>query len=389
MVYPFEYTRQDYLDALALEKANERQNGWVVHLFLMAGAGCVVYLNLSALRRTLEQNDPAALGAAFAVFMFLLLSYSPRIIPALTFSVRLKLGKIPREIIGAHEIEIADTYLGFSCGGTVHRVGYAGLTRVNHNDRTVLFYMQDGSVEAVPLRAFGSTAESRGRILARIETLARRSVDKPSAPAVSPGASSAIRCSPLPAWPLNASNKITFSINVREFLHCNTFHIKRQRARALTSPVKCLYLALLLLSMAGCIAGLCQWAGGGIPVGFLRVFYIIEVPGCMIGLLAWYRPARLVNFAMEQNFKLGRYPAGYWQERQVEWNQEALAYRYGLTASSVKWNLFSALLDDGVYLYLYQGDNLVLFIPKAAMDGLAENFIRTFRKNREARTCTQ
>ena len=367
MIYPFTYTTEDYLEALALEKANRRQSMGIVHLFFMAAAGCAVYLNLSTLRGTLRTDDAVSYGAAFLTVFLLAAAYSPRLMPSLAFRWRLRTGQIPEGVIGRHTLAVEEDYLEFSCGDMRHRTAYSGLIRVNHNDRIALFYLANGAVEAVPLVAFGSSGAGRARELKRIEELARR------ASAGGARADGFVR---------PGAVRVDYRVSREDFLRCNVFHERRMRARALRDPAKCFWLVFLILAAVGSVRGLVAWCSGEtVPMGFVHGFYVLEALGCALGASLWYRPAALVNCAVRQSLKAGRYPPGYWGERAVWWDRGGIAFRYGAFSSSLPWKALSDICEDSEFLYFYQQEQLIMFIPTRALGNRAAAMREIARQN--------
>ena len=376
MEYVFEYTKQDYLDAQALKRANERQPLWMLHLLLLLGAGCVVYLNLSTLRGTLTRDDTAAWWAAAVACLALLLNYSPRL--SAVISLALGKGKTgdAGEITGPRRVAVRENYLEFDSGGVCRRSGYQSLVRVNYNERTILFYLQNGAVEAVPTRIFKGNAAGKNRFLARISELANKA-DSGQGAELGDGFG-------------QYEHQVLYRIGLADFRHCNCFHIKRTRAREWSRPGKCIWLLLLLVAAAGSLKGLYLWSAGfRFPMGFLKLFYLAELAVWPVGLLMWYRPCRLVNFAMEQSFRAGRYPAGFWDERVFSWDGEHMAYRYGSTAAALEWAALTVVWEDEEYLYFYQGNVLVLFVPKAVLGGAVKGLAAAVRGKGGRYICTQ
>ncbi len=356
MIYPYHYTKADHLEAIALQKANSRQSSGVLHLILMLGVGCIVYLNMATLRHAFDRNDSVSFAVAIVVTALLLINYSPKIMPALIFAWKSKFHDIPSSLIGPHELEINDKYLAFHSQGTETRVVYTGLARVNHNSKIVLFYLMNGVVEAVPLRALGSTPDDCTEVLTLIETLSRKANEKKKSES-------------LPVWKPEADFRFSCSITQEDVLTCNGFLVREERSRRLRMPIHWLYLLIILLCVAGCAVGLAQWGAYTPSLRiFQQIFYILEIPGCLIAILFWYRPLAMVNYAMVQNFKLGQYPIGYFSDRHIEWDRESFAFRYGVFGLCLDWDSITHAYDLGNYLYLYQGDTLVLFLPKAGKE---------------------
>lgn len=356
MIFRYENTPEDYLDALVLQKANARQNRTLFHLILLLVIGCLVYLNMSTLRLSFDRNDSVAYWAALVVMGILVVNYSPKIIPSLILRGRYALNRLPPELMEDREFEMTETFLCFRHGKTEVRVCYEGLSRVNHNNTTVLFYLQSGVVEAVPLRVLGDCASERTEILKEIEASAVK-------------ANSRKKPSRLPAWFPETGNQLVCSIQAEDVFRCTRFHQRIQRRlRLRKDPIQWLSLALILLCGIGGVYGLTHLAR--LPEDFcpyLRIFYLLELPGCAAAALLWYRPAALANYGIRQAIRLGRYPYGYLGERNVEWNETSLAFRYGVYGVRVDLEGISRICDDGSYLYFYENDILTLFLPKAGI----------------------
>ena len=354
MIYRFENRMEDYLDALALEKANARQNRALLHLILLLVIGCLVYLNLSTLRMSFRREDTIAYGSALAVMAVLLVGYSPKIIPSLLFPIRERLNLLAPNTLGPREFEMNDRFLGFRYGGTEIRVGYRGLARVNHNDHTVLFYLQSGVVEPVPLRALGVNTEERMETLERIQANAIKASRK--AP---------VELSP---WLKAPVGSFSCGVTEKDILACGGFDAGVRRKARLRSFSVWLSLAIIFLCCLGGGYGLLHLSL--LPEAllvYLKVFYMLEIPGCLIALLYWFRPAPMIIWGIRQNLKLGLYPMGYLGTRWVEWNRNSLSFRYGVYGMCVDWDCVSRISDDGHNLYFYQNDTLLLFLPKAGL----------------------
>ncbi len=351
MVYRYTFSREDYLQARALEKANAHQSAGLFRLALFLAVGCLVYLNLSTLRRSFDRNDTAAYTAAAAVVLLLILDYSPRIVPTLTLPLQLRLGWLPEDIFGEREFGMEDRYLSFRYRGVETRVGYEGLARVNHNEDTVLFYLTSGSVEAVPMRALGTSRETLAEIARRAQKANARQ-----------------KTAPLPAWKGEDASRCTVPITEADVLRCSRYDTRVRRACRARSPIAWVWLAVLALCAAGAVFGPANAVDSGLSFGkALRVFWFLEIPGVILGLLYWYRPAALVEYGLRQSLRLGRSPTGYLGERALEWDGRSLAFRYGVFGVSMAWTAFTSVRDDGEYLYFYQGDTLILFLPKNAL----------------------
>ena len=116
-------------------------------------------------------------------------------------------------------------------------------------------------------------------------------------------------------------------------------------------------------------------------MGFVHGFYVLEALGCALGASLWYRPAALVNCAVRQSLKAGRYPPGYWGERAVWWDRGGIAFRYGAFSSSLPWSALSDICEDSEFLYFYQQEQLIMFIPKRALGNRAAAMREIARQN--------
>ncbi|MBR6114336.1 MAG: YcxB family protein [Oscillospiraceae bacterium] len=351
MVFRYTYTREDYLEATALEKANAHQSAGLFQLVLFLAVGSLAYLNISTLRSSFDRNDSVAYAAAAIVIALLILDYSPRIVPALTLPLRLRFGLLPEDIFGEREFGMEDRYLSFRYRGVETRVGYEGLARVNHNEDTVLFYLNSGAVEAVPMRALGTSLETLAEIARRAQKANARQ-----------------KTAPLPAWKGEDASRCTVPITEADVLRCSRYDTRVRRACRMRSGITWLWFFLLALCAWGAAVGLTRGPGEGLSFEkWLRIFYILEIPGVLVGALYWYRPAAMVSYGVRQSIRLGRYPTGYLGERRLEWDGRSLAFRYGVFGVSMAWTAFTSVCDDGEYLYFYQGDTLILFLPKNAL----------------------
>ncbi|MBQ4473894.1 MAG: hypothetical protein II930_06310, partial [Lachnospiraceae bacterium] len=344
----YDFTRQDYLEAEVLQKANAHQGPGLVSLVLFLAIGVLVYLNTATFRASIAANDSIAYGAGGAAVVLLLLNYSPRLIPTLTFPVRERLGRISPGVIGPREFEMNERYVQFKYAGVCTRVGYEGLARVNHNDKSVLFYLINGAVEAVPMRIFGGTAATLSEIARRAQEANARSRMTEIGPLLGAQA-----------------NRLVCTVSEEDALAAARVETIRGRRIRMRNPITWIYLAVILVCAAGGVWGLVSGITGTVSFGtFLRIFYVLEIPGSIIALLYWFRPFFMVSYGLRSNLKLGRYPTGYLGERRIEWDDTGIAYRYGVIGLAADWSAVTEVLDDGVHLYFYQGETMLLFLRK-------------------------
>ena len=357
----YDFTQQDYLEAKSLEKANAHQGAGLFTLILFLGVGVLAYLNVATFRGSLASNDSLAYSVGGVIAVLLLVNYSPRLIPTLTLPVRVRLGLIAPGVIGTREFGMKDQYLEFRYGGMLTRVAYEGLSRVNHNEKSVLFYLLNGACEAVPLRVLGM------KTLTEIASRAQKANAKSTNTV-------------LPRFKSLEAEQVTCTVTETDALHCNRPEVVRQRRSRAKNPMTWLYLAVILLCFAGGLYGLASGAGAGLSfAGYLKVFYVLEILGSAIAFLYWFRPVWMVNYGLRSTLRLGRYPTGYLGERKIEWDAEGIAYRYGVIGLSADWDTVTEVRDDGSYLYFYQGESLLLFLKKeelAANASALEFYIR-------------
>ncbi len=352
MVYQYDNRKEDYLDALALEKANARQNRALLHLILLLVIGCLVYLNMSTLRMSFNREDPVSYGAALVVMAILLVSYSPKIVPSLLFPIKQRLDLLPEYILGPREFEVNSQFLCFRYGGTEVRAGYKGLARINYNEHTVLFYLRNGAVEPVPLRALGTDTSERMAVLNQIQAKVLR--DK--ARQKSDG---------LPDWMKAPAGTFSCGITEKDVLFCNRFDTRISRKYRLRRFSGWLYFAMILLCCFGGGYGLTHLAMlPAVIRTYLHALYVLEIPAGLIALLYWYRPAVMTDWGIRKSLQLGRYPIGYLESRLVEWDENSLAFRYGVFGLRMDWDCITRISDDGHNLYFYQNDTLLLFLPE-------------------------
>lgn len=361
MIFHYLQSQEDYLEAAMLQQANRYQKGGVYQLAFRACIACLVYLNLATLRQSFQRNDLFAYVPALAVFAALLVSFSPKLkgkLLSLLNQVLARPETSEERAFGLHE-----GYLAFHHEGSELRVGYDALARVSHNQRTVLFYLSNGVVESVPLRAICQGDWDYTQVLETIERRANKAnkQDRPTT---------------LPAW-FEDTLPFVCRITPEAVLQSGRPSLRAQRRARWKEPMHWLSLLILLLCAVGGCYGLAH--GSTIPpqlAPFLSVLYVLELPAAAIGLLVWYRPAAMVNLGLRQAIKANAYPRGYLGERIVEWNEDAVAFRYGAFGMRLQWANITRVCDDGQYLYFFEKDILSLFLPKAA---LPEAFCATVR----------
>lgn len=367
MIFQYENQLHDYLDAMRLQKANARSNRVVQHLIVLLAAGCLVYMNLATLRMSFDRNDTVAYGVALVVMVLMLAVYSPKIIPSLVYPILERLDLLPLDSVGHRELEVQDRYLCFRHWGTEVRVAYEGLMRVNHNDKTILFYLENGTVESVPLRVVGATKEECTAFLEMIQQKARK-------------ANARKNKTELPQWLENPQLTMTCQVDRESIVVSTLREIKTRRRNWYKRFFSVVFVGVLLLSIVGGIYGLIyrEQLSAALQT-YLTVFYILELPGCLIAAVLSYRPNFLVKWTLDQSLRAGNYPTGYLGSRKVEWDAECLAFRYGYFGLKIQWDWVGAVRDDGINLYFYQGDTMFLFLPRkelssAFMDMLAEKY---------------
>lgn len=367
MIYRFTFTQEDYIESNALQKANARENRGVYHLVLLLGLGCIAYLNTAVFRSALTYNDTFSYGVGIVVAVLFLLQYSPRIIPSLIIPLQLKYGRLPKGLLGPRSFEIADDRLIFTSSVARVSFGYDALTRVNHSDKIVLFYFENGTVHPVPLRALGQFSYERTEVLEGIQKKAaeiNEAGTKPSRTLLSKG------------------NSFSCQIRPDDVLRANQYELFLQRRKKVKDPFSLFTLAFILYCIAGGIYGLVNL--DLLPEslrGYLTVFLILELLGAAIAMLIWFKPAFLAQYTLKQMLKAGQYFPGYIGDRIVSWDEKELEIAYASNEMYFPYSSFT-VVDDGQELLFLQDENLVFFLPKKDVPGRFIQALENYQKNR-------
>ena len=359
LVFEYTYSKEDYLNALELQTINSRKSTWMLRLFGILAAGCAVYISVSTLRGMFFTDDVVSYMASLATVAALLLRYDRRLIPRLLFEYRLKTGGVPQGLIGRHTVEVGEDVLTFSYADTEHKISYGNLVRVNYNDDTILFYTGTSAVEAVPIRAFG-LADERARVFKAIEErvkLAKTSKNPQKAlPYIEPYREDGLRA-------------VEYTVSPEGFFHCNNVHIRYLRRRGLKKPFALFWAVVIMTVALGSIQGIALRFQGITPqMWIVTVYYAAGLIVSLAGAVIMIRPAWLINFGFQQRMRMGQYPPGFFDTRRLQWSREWVAFQYGLMGAKFPWSAFTDILADEEYVYLYQDDNLVIFIPKAVLE---------------------
>lgn len=352
MTFRYECTREDYLNATMLQKANARQNNGIFHLMLLVGIGCLVYLNMSTLRAAFSKNDVVSYGAAIFVTALLLINYSPKLLSAVKFELGVRLGLVEDDSFQEQIFSYNEEFLSFQSGSVESRIGFEDLLRVNYDKKTVLFYFRNGVVQAVPMHALEDNQEERTKILEEISAFAVK-------------ASKRKRQDRIPAWEISGGKQFLCRITEQDVLACGGFQAKFFRHWRLKNPMQWLYLAVILFSAAGAMVGLADPSRiPGELALYLPVFYYAELIGAVIAIFYWYRPAFLTRLGIRQLLAAQGYPREYIGLRTVTWNDAQVAFQYGVNAVCLDMHPQTRCYTDEQNVYVCYRDMLVLFLPR-------------------------
>ncbi len=359
MKVSYQYGKSDYIRALTLLAGNRQRDTMLLRLFWKFAVGCAVYLSTAALRDMLLVNDTVSYLAGAAVFFILLLADNPRVLPALLFDRRLASGKIPKGVIGSHEMEAADDMITFTSSGVEHMMRYGNLTRFIVHDDAILFYQQEGAAEYVPARAFGQSHEFK----AAIQTLRQTIINGKKADNAS---------LPLPAVRSQGQTDAQYTVSQEQYLQVNALHEGYIRKRRLRNPGTLLKALLIIWIGAGSVKGFASLLQGAqTPMAIVYVYYVLGILTLILGSLVLMRPIWLVNWALKKKLQMKQYPAGFFDSRSIHWTGDWIAYEYGMTGMKLAWSYFTDVLSDGRYLLFYQHDTLVFFAPLMAEGGIS------------------
>ena len=359
MKVSYQYQKGDYIRALTLLAGNRQRDTLLLRIFWKVAVGCAVYLSTAALRDRLLVNDTISYLAGLVVFLILLLAESPRVLPVLLFDRDLASGKIPKGVIGSHEMEAANDMITFRSSSVEHRMRYENLTRFFVHDDAILFYQQDGAAEYVPARAFGQTHEYK----AAVQTLRQTIINGKKADDAS---------QPLPPCQAQGQKDAQYTVSQAQYLQVNALHERHIRKRRMSSPGILMKALIVLWIGSGSVKGLAALIQGAqTPMAIVYVYYALGIMTLLIGALALIRPIWLVNWALKKRLQMNQYPAGFFDSRSLHWTGDWVAYEYGVTGMKFAWSYFTDILSDGRYLLYYQNDRLVFFVPLTAEGGLS------------------
>ena len=63
------------------------------------------------------------------------------------------------------------------------------------------------------------------------------------------------------------------------------------------------------------------------------------------------------------------------------WDRGGIAFRYGAFSPSLPWKALSDICEDSEFLYFYQQEQLIMFIPKRALGNRAAAMREIARQN--------
>lgn len=368
MIYRFSFTTDDYIESNALQKANARENKGVYHLVLLLGLGCIAYLNTAVLRSALTWNDPVSYGVGIVIAILFLIQYSPRIIPSILIPIRLKYGLLPKGLLGPRSFETTDDRLIFSSSVARLSFGYDALTRMNHSDKIVLFYFENGTVHPVPLRALGFLSYEKTEVLEGIQAKAAEISKSGKKPAHTL---------------LSGKNHFQCSVSPEDVLRVDRYEQLSQRRKKLKNPFSLFTLVFILYCLFSGIYGLIR--RDLLPAsmsGFMTAFLIMEILGALVAILLWIKPAFLSQYTLKQMLRTGQYAPGYIGERTVSWDEKELQICYGTIEMFFPFSSFS-VVDDGQELLFLQNESLVFFLPKKNVPNRFLQTLTNYQQKRE------
>lgn len=364
MKFAYQYKKDDYLKALSLLSANRQRDTFLLRIFWKFAVGCAVYLATAAMRGALSVNDSVSYLAGILAFLVLLLLDSPRLLPALTFNKDLASGKIPEGVIGWHEIDAADNLITFRNPSLEHRMRYSHLVGMTAFSDGALFYLQDGSVEYLPAR---SVADGNG-FQSALQELRQHIISGKKSPG---------DALPLPPFETGDVNLAQYSVSREEYLQVNALHEKFTRIFRMRNPKTLLWALVVLWIGAGSAKGILEmFRGAQPPMGIVYGYFALGLLALLLGAIVLYRPVWLVNRVLSMRLRMNQFPAGFFDQRTLQWSRDWIMQTYGKAGLKLAWPYFTDIVSDGCFMLFYQHEKLVLFIPLASVGSAAANALR-------------
>lgn len=363
MKYTYTITNEDYIDSHALQKANARENKGMFHLIFFLALACATYLNAAVMRNRLDTDDVFSYALAGAVLIIFLLHYSPRIVPSLLIALRRFTDPLPAGTLGPHTVEVREDCLVFASQVSKMYAAYSALQRLNHNDKIVLFYFSNGTVQAVPLRAFGMFNEERTAALSAIQEHAKKAS----------GAQAVL--------PLQGDFEGTaFETEVTEadVLIADRYAAFSERRKKARSPYSLFTLAFALFCAAGGLYGLIH--ADIIPEKgrvLVILFYVVEIIAALFYMLTWYKPSGLRRALLTRMLAAQQYFPGYVGPRAVCFNEKGLSIAFGAYCFAFPYRAFTSVINEGKEILFFRKEEMALFIPA---EGVPAPFTEQFKK---------